>query len=286
MAEFYFNLTTLDLKPAMNRIFFPTDFSSNSRAALPVATHLATSLNAQLDFIHTYQMPYRSESLTDNLLMAIQERCQLDMSEWLSEFSSSSALAVDGHCSYNGLAQELHQRAEAHPDSMIVMSSQGASGWSEVMLGSNAVSVLHASRQPVLVVPSRIQWPEGQSIKWLFASDMLDDRNPKALSWIKSFVAQCGAGLSIAHVEEGTQGDAPAEGFLAFSDQNFPGVDRHLIVAQDVETGIYEAARRAKAQGIIVVARRHHWLRDAFKPRMSSTLAYHTEYPVLVLRED
>jgi hypothetical protein len=34
------------------------------------------------------------------------------------------------------------------------------------------------------------------------------------------------------------------------------------------------------------VARRHHWLRDAFKARTSSALAYHTEYPVLVLRED
>jgi nucleotide-binding universal stress UspA family protein len=270
----------------MNRLFFPTDFSDNSRAALPVAMHLATSLHAQIDFVHTYQMPYRSESLTDNLLKAIQERCQLDMAEWLSTFTSSSSIAVDGHCSYNGLAQELHQRSIEHPDSMVVMSSQGASGWTEVMLGSNAVSVLHASRHPVLVVPSKSHWPEAEPIKWVFASDMLDDRNPKAITWIKSFIAQSGAELSIAHVEEGTKGDAPAEGFLAFADQHFSGTDRHLVVAQDVESGIYEAARRAKAHGIIVVARRHHWLRDAFKPRMSSSLAYHTEYPVLVLRED
>ncbi len=286
MAEFYFNLTTLDLKPIMNRIFFPTDFSPNSRAALPVATHLATSMNAPLEFIHTYQMPYRSETMTDSLLTAIKERCQQDMAEWLSEFTAHTELAAEGHCAYNGLAQELHQRAEVHPDSMVVMASQGASGWSEVLLGSNAVSVLHASRQPVLVVPSRSQWPMGQSIKWLYASDLNDDRNLKALAWLKSFVAQSGSELAIAHVEEGTKGDGPATEFLSFADQHFPGTERHLIVAQDVETGIYEAARRAKAHGIIVVARRHHWLRDAFKPRMSSALAYHTEYPVLVLRED
>lgn len=270
----------------MTHLFFPTDFSANSRAALPVAKHLARSLNANLDFIHTYQMPYRSEALTDNLLHAIKERCQEDMGEWMTEFTSASDLNANGYCALNGLAQELHSRAEIHPDSMVVMSSQGASGWSEVLLGSNAVAVLHASRQPVLVVPSRSNWPEGQPIKWLYASDMHDDRNPKALAWINSFISQSGSDLSIAHVEEGTGGDAPAEGFLAFADQNFPGKERHLIVAQDVETGIYEAARRAKAQGIIVVARRHHWLRDAFRPRMSSSIAYHNEYPVLVLRED
>jgi nucleotide-binding universal stress UspA family protein len=270
----------------MNRIFFPTDFSANSRAALPVATKLASSLNTPLEFIHTYQMPYRSEAMTDSLLTAIKERCQQDMAEWLTEFTAQSELAADGHCAYNGLAQELHQRAEMYPDSMVVMASQGASGWSEVLLGSNAVSVLHASRQPVLVVPSRSQWPKGQPIKWLYASDMHDDRNPKALQWLKSFVAQSGAELAIAHVEEGTQGDAPAQGFLGFANENFPGSERHLIVAQDVEAGIYEAARRAKADGIIVVARRQHWFRDAFRPRTSTALAYHTEYPVLVVRED
>jgi nucleotide-binding universal stress UspA family protein len=269
----------------MNRLFVPTDFSANSRAALPVTLQLAKSLNAPIDFIHTYQMPYRSESLTDNLLKAIAERCQLDMSEWLSEFTSGS-IPVEGHCAYNGLAQELHQRAAEHPDSMVVMASQGASGWSEVLLGSNAVSVLHTARQPVLVVPSRSSWPNDQPIKWLYASDLQDERNPKALAWITSFAAQSGAKLAVAHVEEGTQGDGPARSFLEFAGTHFPGTEHHLIVAQDVESGIYEAARRAKAHGIIVIARRHHWLRDAFKARTSSALAYHTEFPVLVLRED
>ncbi|MGA1398105.1 MAG: hypothetical protein ACO31K_05585 [Schleiferiaceae bacterium] len=41
----------------MNRLFFPTDFSDNSRAALPVAVQLAESLKAPIDFIHTYQLP-------------------------------------------------------------------------------------------------------------------------------------------------------------------------------------------------------------------------------------
>jgi nucleotide-binding universal stress UspA family protein len=205
------------------------------------------------------------------------------MAEWLSTFTSSSSIAVDGHCSYNGLAQELHQRSIEHPDSMVVMSSQGASGWTEVMLGSNAVSVLHASRQPVLVVPSKSHWPESEPIKWVFASDMLDDRNPKAITWIKSFIAQSGAELSIAHVEEGTKGDAPAEGFLAFADQHFSGTDRHLVVAQDVESGIYEAARRAKAHGIIVVAPTRHqktdeggqyeWVRTGILPYLPSEIS-------------
>ncbi|MEY4968777.1 MAG: hypothetical protein RLZZ261_548 [Bacteroidota bacterium] len=270
----------------MNRVLFPTDFSANSRAALPVAKQLAKALNAPIDFIHTYQLPYRSEALTDNLLLAIKERCEEDMAEWLTEFTGDAELKCEGFCAYNGLAQELHQRAQDHPDSMVVMASQGASGWSEVVLGSNAVSVLHASKQPVLIVPSRSAWPEGVPVKWLYASDLHDDRNPKALQWIHSFIKQSGGQLAVAHVEEGTHGDTPAQEFLQFADAHFPGLERHLIVAQDVETGIYEAARRAKAQGIIVVARKHHWLRDAFRPRMSSSVAYHTEYPALVLRED
>ncbi|MEY2752828.1 MAG: hypothetical protein RLZZ570_774 [Bacteroidota bacterium] len=285
-AEFYRNLTTLDSTPLMNRIFFPTDFSENSRAALPLAQHLALSMNAPIEFVHTYQMPYSSEAMTDNLLTAIKERCQQDMAEWLTEFTAQAKLAAEGRCACNGLAQELHQRAEAHPDSMVVMASQGANGWSEVFLGSNAVSVLHASRQPVLVVPSRCPWTAGSAFKWLYASDLNDERNPMARAWLKSFVAQSGADLAIAHVEEGTQGDAPAAEFLSHADQHFAGIERHLIVAQDVETGIYEAARRAKADGIIVVARRQHWFRDAFRPRTSTALAYHTEYPVLVVRED
>ena len=92
-AEFYRNLTTLDSIPLMNRIFFPTDFSENSRAALPLAQHLALSLNAPIEFVHTYQMPYSSEAMTDNLLTAIKERCQQDMSN-----KATHHLCLKNHC--------------------------------------------------------------------------------------------------------------------------------------------------------------------------------------------
>jgi len=271
----------------MNRILFPTDFSDNSRAALPVAMRLAKTLHTPLDLSHTYPLPSRSEALTDNLLSVIRERCESDMSDWIKSVQGDPEVVCEGFCEFNGLAQELHQRASVHPDSLIVLASQGASGWSEVLLGSNAVSILHSTKLPVLIVPSKTAWGANASPNtWLYASDLNDERNPKALAWMKSFIAQIGAKLVVSHVQDGSQGDAPAQDFLHFAETYFPDSEHHLSVARTVETGIYDAVRKVNANGIILVSRRHHWLRDAFKPRTSTNVAYHTTYPVLILRED
>ena len=267
----------------MTTIYCPTDFSDLSRFALDYALRLADAIDAKVHVVHAYQLPYTSEVMTNSLMDALKESSAKELNEFLQPLKNGS-VPVDGHCEWNSVTGALRHLTQDHKDSMVVMGSHGASGWSELLLGSNAVAVLHTIKVPILIVPNEAVWPH-RGMRWLYATDLQDERNPEAVDWLQNFASSLQADVDVAHIQQPGDDNHQAEHFLHFANSSFPKSKTHLLTAEKVEAGVYEAVRRSDAQGLVLIERRHHWLKEAFHNRMTQAVAHHNAYPVLILKE-
>jgi nucleotide-binding universal stress UspA family protein len=79
---------------------------------------------------------------------------------------------------------------------MIIMGTKGASGLSKYVLGSNTVSVMEASRIPVLAVPARAQFKNFKNV--VYAADLkyLEDE----VDAMKPYLKLLDATLHVLHV--------------------------------------------------------------------------------------
>jgi nucleotide-binding universal stress UspA family protein len=267
----------------MKTIYCPTDFSDLSRFALDYALRLAEVLDAKVHVVHAYQLPYTSNVMTNSLMNTLKDSTTRELQEFLKPLQNSS-VPVDGHCEWNSVTGALRHLTAENADTMVVMGSHGASGWSELLLGSNAVAVMHTIKVPILIVPKEAVWPH-RGMRWLYATDLQDERNPEALAWLRGFVSDLQADLDLAHIQQPGDDNSHANMFLDYAYSAFPESKTHLIVEERVETGIYEAVRRSESEGLVLIERRHHWLKEAFHNRMTQAVAHHNAYPVLILKE-
>ncbi len=137
-----------------SRVIVPIDHSDVSEAAVPLAAHLAERRGIPLVLVHVIEMSpeftayVRGESEVDALL-EIEQTSQshlrriaetvegVDVSTIVLRGSPAAALV--------GYVDEL-------PDSVIVMSSHGHSGFRRMVVGSTTARLVQASAVPVIVV--------------------------------------------------------------------------------------------------------------------------------------
>ena len=148
---------------AYKNILYCTDFSANSRAALPQAIDLARKYGARLHVLHVYQEPghvaefeVSSDIKMDWIRVAhlmgtemekkLQELCQ----EVSRELGSCQSRMLRGKPE----AEILRYAKEAGID-LIVMASHGLTGVEHALFGSTAERVLRGSPCQVLIVKTR-----------------------------------------------------------------------------------------------------------------------------------
>jgi len=268
----------------MRKIYCPTDFSELSKHALDWAIALGAAIDAPVHVLHTYQVPYSADMMSNSLNEALKESSEKEMDRLLKPYIEEG-IHLHPELEWNSVTGALRSRAKKEPEMMVVMGSHGASGWNEALLGSNAVAVMQSLRVPTLIIPGKTH-PYKEGMKWLYASDLQDENNPKALDWMKQFVADAKHHMELMHVECGDIEQSNAEDFLDYARENFDGYPTHLCVHGSIEEGIYQCAETHGVDGIIMIGRRHHWLLEAFHQSMTRAIAHHQKFPVLILKED
>lgn len=149
----------------MKNIIITTDFSSESRAAYPVAISLANSLGAKLHLLYVSQyMPilasgYAMESPAWYIDPAVQKQIietqKLDLENERKQFPE---LQIETHFregSDLANAEIVKAACELKAD-FIVMASHGRTGFARIIMGSITERVLRDAPCPMVVVPTKI----------------------------------------------------------------------------------------------------------------------------------
>lgn len=147
-------------------ILFPTDFSEYNKAALKLASTLASESKATLYIVHIHDV--------QSVSVAAGEFSYLDAPTWQEQLRNAEeqlgkvmpsiqAMSFERECLTGNPIVEILKFAEGHNIDLIVMGSHGRTGLSRLLMGSIAEGVMRKAKCPVLIVkqPHKERKPEG-----------------------------------------------------------------------------------------------------------------------------
>lgn len=143
----------------IDAVLFPTDFSRQSLAGLPLAIDLAEKYKAKLHCLYVVEEPQIYSSLEMGAVAIptsgeLKDSATERMKKFAAEFLSDAPHGVTTHVVIGHAATEVVNYADEIKAGLIVMTTHGYSGVKHLMLGSTTEDVLRHASCPVLSVRS------------------------------------------------------------------------------------------------------------------------------------
>ena len=147
----------------LKKIVWPTDFSEPANEGLKVATELSAEFSAEMLLVHVVSpLPTMHGGIAPTgfhiptVLNEIQETAKNSLEEIRRE-KIPADVRVRTVVIYGRPAHEIVKLAENEKADIIVISSQGESGWHRFVFGSVAEKVVRHANCPVLTVRAPYQ---------------------------------------------------------------------------------------------------------------------------------
>lgn len=174
----------------MKQIIVPIDFSDESLNGLQVALIYANRFKATLQMVYV-QKPTNEQPSNDQgeAQEGVVESFEKIIEEYKLKFHDSSKLSYQ--IKIGKVSQEIVSQADSLVDSAIILSTHGASGFEEFLIGSNALRIISASDKPVITVRHGVVPREIKSILLPVDSTVLTRQKvPYTASIAKEFDAE------------------------------------------------------------------------------------------------
>lgn len=139
----------------MKPIIVPIDFSDLSRKGLDLAVCLANKIKANIQLVHVINIASKHIPLGE------EKRILKKLSDELTNIiekthESHPEVDIDYIIKEGKIHEEVVNQANAFKNSLIVISTHGASGWEELFIGSNAYKIVASSTKPVFTLRGEI----------------------------------------------------------------------------------------------------------------------------------
>lgn len=148
-------------KLAIKKILVPVDFSPTADVAVSKAISLAGLLNAQIFILHVvpyngYYVPVIPEILATLPPISNIEAVAIErMEELKKKISQNSGITFETDSVSGDIHAEIIKYSNEKKIDLIVMGTQGASGFNEFFIGSNAQRIVTRSDVPVLTLQQK-----------------------------------------------------------------------------------------------------------------------------------
>lgn len=265
-------------------ILLPTDFSENADLATEFAFQIARQTKGRVMVFHAYDLPYSDRSMTTSLLDVMRENAETNMAELKKKLA---AKYQEEFTTLIRLGNPIRLIAETslvdHMD-LIVMGTKGASGLEEILIGSNAASVIQNSEIPVLIIPPQAELSSIKKI--VFACDLDPKVQEQPLERLANFAKLNNATVDVVHVQNENTA-APPQGARDFYSASLKDVEHEFTVLrnEDIEAAITGEAEKENADVVAAISKQYGFIEGLFHRSMTSKLAYHTRLPLLVFHE-
>jgi len=279
----------------MKQILIPTDFSENSNNAIQYA--LAFFKNTECDFyflhvtlISNYggsEFPlFPSAEVIDKTLLHPGKTALKNLVKKIKKQDTNPGHNFHLINVNNYFVDAVKEQIEEKYIDLIVMGTKGASGLSEIILGSNTGDIITQVKCPVLIVPEKAVFSIPKEIA--FPTDYNIFYPSAILNYIVEFVKTYNSAIRILHVakkdENLTDFQLENKDFLHdfFMDKKH---SFHRITNKKIEAGVQCFVESRNINMIVMVAKNINlFQRILFRPTVEE-ISYHIEIPFLVLHE-
>ena len=143
----------------MKKILVPVDFSDISKQASYFAKDLAERSNAEIIFLHSMNIQYFGEFPYHSGInfQKIINDMQNIMEEKTKNFIQELDIKVKTHyiISLLHLVEAVKDLIKSENIGLVILGTQGSSGWSELFIGSNTERIVRWADSPVISIPKK-----------------------------------------------------------------------------------------------------------------------------------
>jgi nucleotide-binding universal stress UspA family protein len=279
----------------MKNILVPTDFSDNSWNAIKYGMSLFKKIPCNFYLLNVtlittystgeYPLIPTTEIIETKLLKQAKESLE-EMVKKMKKIATNKAHNFFTISVYNHFIDAVRDCVEQKKIDLIVMGTKGATGLSEIIIGSNTGNLITQIHCPVLIVPENARFKKPKEIA--FPTDYNIFYAPEILNKVTDLATQFNATVRIVHItkkgEELTAFQMENKEFLNtfFMDEKH---SFHKLTSKKVEDGIQCFVQSRDIDIIVMVAKNLNlFQRILFKPTVEE-ISYHTDIPFLVLHE-
>jgi nucleotide-binding universal stress UspA family protein len=274
----------------IKRILVPTDFSPVATNAVKYALQLASKTGSSLDLLHVNGIPVLDTTfppdIYQNFVVEMDNATKENFANLERELLQNSGIPYKVHTTVGFVKDEVMDFAEKNNCGLILMGTTGAGGIEEMLVGSNAASIVGASTIPVMVIPPTASFTEIRHI--VYSSDFNEPEFP-AVATLLYFAGLFNADLSVIHVRtEYDQYFDSANHFFKRNKDNIP-YDKWKLVkldTDDVMEGIEGYINQFHTDLLVMAKHNRSFFDRLFHRSLSKKMAYHTRIPLLVLTKE
>lgn len=173
----------------MKKILVPCDFSKTAVEALKVANGIAEKSKGELLVVHAFELPLTYETafgvqpymFDPELLASIEERARENFDEIKTKVAKKG-VKITFHTRHASVTAAIAEFLQDNAIDLVVMGTNGASGMTETLFGSNTEKIVRLSQVPVLAVRSVV---DISTIKNIAVPNSLTADQPEFIRKIK-----------------------------------------------------------------------------------------------------
>ena len=256
----------------MKTLIIPTDFSPLSKKALDFAVNLAAQIDAGIMPLHSYSVPYTSETFSTSLVDMLRKNAEHAMEEFVKE--------VPGHIPCQRkvtpfpLKEELKTLGKDIENTWIIMATHGEKDWWDHQLGTNASHIINAMNAPVFLIPEHAEcsFPIRHI---LVASDGMKMTDKVRERWT-DLKATLNASSQALQVVKDQQEEGVGE---------FEGMPLYKLYHENFKDGLLEAEEIVHPELTLTVHHKRTWFEGIFHSSATKELAMNHTAPFVVLHE-
>lgn len=279
----------------MKNILIPTDLSNNAWNAIQYGMSYLKNTPCNFYLLNVtfitaystgeYPLIPTSEIIEAKLLKKAKASLD-DIAKKMKKLTKNKAHNFFTIAVYNHFIDAVRDCVDQKKIDLIVMGTKGASGLSEIIIGSNTGNLITQIHCPVLIVPENAKFKKPKEIA--FPTDYNIFYAPEILNKVIELSNSFNATVRIVHVtkkdDDLTSFQLENKAFLNtfFMDEKH---SFHKITSKKVEDGIQCFVQSRDIDIIVMVAKNLNlFQRILFKPTVEE-ISYHTDIPFLVLHE-
>ena len=273
----------------MKRILVPTDFSVEAENALKVAAQLARKYNSEIYLLHMLELPldlidpmHNNSELPEAMFfmqLAHKKFEKVMNKDYLEGITVHET--IQNNEAFEGIVDSAHDK----DIDLIVMGSQGASGFKEMVIGSNTEKVVRTSDIPVLVIKKEHENFDINDV--VFASEFTDEYKESFMKAVK-FVNNINAKmhLLIINTPNGFRTTDEAEKRINSFIETAHLRDYTINIYNDrtIEKGILNFSKKINSDIIAMSTHGRKGLSHFFNGSISEDLVNHAKRPVVTFK--
>lgn len=280
----------------MKNILFPTDFSPNADNALNYAVEIARKVKGNLILFHAYSVQLIDPNMPAEIYLSAYQEEEKSAKENLEalcrrllesnkEIDGSSQFNIDTIVSQGLVVDEVISLSDEFSIDLIIMGTHGASGITELILGSNTASVIEKASIPVLAIPHNIQYRNIENI--VYAYDDIKSGLPK-FNRLLDFAKIYDSEITLLHIIESDRDTADinkSEFEKIKETTSYSNIRLELVKEENILEGINDYVNSNDVDILAMSIKKRSLFDKIFSRSLTKKMAYYTKIPLLALHK-